>query len=140
MLTLDRPAIPTGRPGDATGEVTQDEARVALKAVLRMFELWKLDSRQQCVLLGDISLRTLQRWKAGEVGQLPRDTIFRLGCLLGIHKALRYMFAEPERAYEWVKRENAAFGGHSALQVMLQGNPTDLARVRAYLDAERGGW
>ena len=26
------------------------------------------------------------------------------------------------------------------LDVMLQGRPQDISRVRAYLDAERGGW
>ena len=32
------------------------------------------------------------------------------------------------------------FGGQTALQRMLAGDVTDLAAVRAYLDAERGGW
>jgi len=31
-------------------------------------------------------------------------------------------------------------GGRPALDVMLQGAPSDISRVRAYLDAERGGW
>ena len=58
--------------------------------------------------------------------------------LLGIHKALRYMFSSPERGYAWIRKPNAAFGGHSALDRMLQAAPTNLAAVRAYLDAERG--
>lgn len=66
--------------------------------------------------------------------------MFRLAALIGIHKALRYMFSAPERGYEWVRKPNAAFRGHSALDKMLQGAPTDLADVRAYLDAERGNW
>ena len=59
---------------------------------------------------------------------------------MGIHKALRHLFKEPARAYAWVKKPNAAFGGQSALERMLAGDVTDLAAVRAYLDAERGGW
>jgi hypothetical protein len=90
--------------------------------------------------LGDPSERTYQRWRRGDVAHVSSDTIFRLGALLGIHKALRYMFAAPERGYTWVRKPNAAFGGSSALDKMLQGAPTDLAEVRAYLDAERGGW
>jgi len=45
-----------------------------------------------------------------------------------------------ERAYAWVRRDNDVFGGQSALTRMLAGDVTDLAVVRAYLDAERGGW
>jgi hypothetical protein len=58
---------------------------------------------------------------------------------MGIHKALRIIFAEPARGYAWVRAPNAAFGGRSAAEVMLGGDFTDLMRVRRYLDAERGG-
>jgi hypothetical protein len=39
----------------------------------------------------------------------------------------------------WLDTANEAFGGHSALEIMLHGELTDLMRVRNYLDAERGG-
>ena len=39
----------------------------------------------------------------------------------------------------WVRKPNAAFGGSSALAVMLAGNVADLVRVRRWLDAARGG-
>jgi hypothetical protein len=120
--------------------VTPAEAAAMLRAVLRLFEHWQLSAAEARTLLGDPSPRTHQRWRAGEVAALPRDTVFRLGTLLGIHKALRMLFTDPQRAYAWVRRPNVAFGGASALDVMLQGAPTDLARVRAYLDAERGAW
>lgn len=59
---------------------------------------------------------------------------------MGIHKALRHLFTEPERGYAWVSKLNLAFGGQSALARMLAGAPSDLTAVRSYLDAERGGW
>ena len=59
---------------------------------------------------------------------------------LGIHKALRYLFANPARGHEWIRKPNLAFGGRSALDRMLAGAPSDIAAVRAYLDAERSGW
>jgi hypothetical protein len=59
---------------------------------------------------------------------------------MGIHKALRIIFTEPGRAYAWIKAGNSAFGGASALDVMLGGELTDIMRVRRYLDATRGGW
>ncbi|MEI7710012.1 MAG: MbcA/ParS/Xre antitoxin family protein [Rhodospirillales bacterium] len=120
--------------------MSRAEAAAMLRAVLTLFDRWQLTGAQARTLLGDPSERTYQRWRNGEVANLPRDTIFRLGTLLGIHKALRYMFAQPERGYAWVHAPNDAFGGHSALDRMLQGAPTAIAAVRAYLDAERGGW
>lgn len=111
-----------------------------LRAVLKLLDKWDLRKEDKLILLGGPSDRTFQRWRAGEIGQLPTDTVFRLGDLLGIHKALRYMFPDLERAYGWAKQPNEVFGGKSALDVMLQGAPSDISRVRAYLDAERGAW
>jgi hypothetical protein len=50
------------------------------------------------------------------------------------------MFREAERGYSWMRKANRAFGGQSALERMLAGEILDLAAVRSYLDAERGGW
>jgi hypothetical protein len=132
--------IPIRPPADAQGRVTEAEAQAMLRAVLNLLNKWGLQTDEKLVLLGRPSERTFQRWRAGQIGPLPNDTIFRLGDLLGIHKALRYMFTDVARAYAWINRANDAFGGKSALDVMLQGAPTDIARVRAYLDAERAGW
>ncbi len=111
-----------------------------LRAVLNLLDKWQLSKQEKLVLLGAPSERTFQRWRAGEIGPLPNDTVHRLGDLLGVHKALRYMFTDLARAYAWVKRPNEAFGGRPALDVMMQGAPSDISRIRAYLDAERGGW
>jgi Protein of unknown function (DUF2384) len=127
-------------PPESGNDITPREADAMLRAVLNLFDRWKLTAIEARRLLGDPSERTYQRWRKGEIAGLPRDTVFRLGTLLGIHKALRYMFSAPERGYAWIRKPNAAFGGHSALDRMLQGAPTALAAVRAYLDAERGGW
>lgn len=123
-----------------TGSVTQAEAAAMIRAVFNLFRLWNVSDVQARVLLGQPSASTFYRWKRGEVGAVPSDTVWRLGDLMGIHKALRHLFTEPERGYAWVKRPNAAFGGKSALDRMLAGAPSDLTAVRDYLDAERGGW
>jgi hypothetical protein len=116
------------------------EAAVMLGAVFNLFDKWRLSSAQSRILLGSPAERTLQRWRAGDIAGVPHDTSYRLGCLLGIHKALRYLFTDPERGYQWIKKPNAAFAGASALDRMLQGAPTDLAAIRDFLDAERAGW
>ena len=111
-----------------------------LRAAFNLFERWGLNGNEARVLLGQPSPRTYHRWKSGQIADLPHDTVCRLGDLMGIHKALRYMFTEPERGYAWLRKPNLAFGGASALDRMLAGAPSDLSAVRAYLDAERGGW
>jgi Protein of unknown function (DUF2384) len=119
--------------------ITQDEAAAMFRAVIKLFALWSVTDEQAATLL-DMPLRTYRRWKAGDVGRIDRDSAARLSNLIGIHKALRIIFREPQRAYGWVSAANAAFGGRTALEVMLGGELTDLVRVRRYLDAERGGW
>jgi hypothetical protein len=131
-------AVPPKEP--ETSEVTQAEAAAMLRAAFNLFKRWDITDAQARVLLGQPSPSRFYRWKRGDIGALPRDTIWRLGDLMGIHKAVRYMFTDPERAYAWVSKPNTAFGGKSALERMLAGAPSDLTSVRAYLDAERGGW
>lgn len=133
-------ALAVAHSDEAAGDITPAEAAAMLRAVLALFGRWELTPAESRRLLGSPSERTHQRWRAGHVAGVPHDTVFRLGCLLGIHKALRHMFTTPERGYAWVRRPNTAFGGASALDKMLQGAPVDLADVRATLNAERGGW
>jgi hypothetical protein len=113
---------------------------VALRAFFRLVKLWGLTMEQARVLLGRPSRATLYNWKAGRVRALPHDALQRISYLLGIHKALQILYSDPALADAWVQRPNAAFGGQSALERMLAGDVSDLAAVRAHLDAARGGW
>lgn len=119
--------------------ITEKEAAAAFRAALNLFRLWSVTDEQAAVLL-DLPVRSYRRWKSGEIGRIDRDAKARLSNLIGIHKALRIIFSEPNRAYAWMRAPNSAFGGRTALEVMLGGEMTDLMRVRRYLDAERGGW
>jgi hypothetical protein len=119
--------------------VSDDEAAAMFRAAVNLFGRWQLTDEEGAMLL-DTPLRSFRRWKGGELGRLDRDTKARLSNLLGIHKALRIIFHDPQRGYEWIKASNTAFDGRSALEVMLSGELTDIMRVRRYLDAERGGW
>ena len=118
--------------------ITDAEAAALLRAAVNLFRLWDVTDPQAAVLL-DLPPRTYARWKLGTPGRIGRDQRTRLSNLLGIHKALRLIFREPERGYAWIKAANEAFAGRSALQVMLGGDLSDIVRVRRYLDAERGG-
>lgn len=137
MTTLTRVA---SEPRPFSPEpITDEEAAAMFRASLNLLRLWGVSDDQAATLL-DLPRRTFARWKAGEVGRIGRDGKARLSNLMGIHKALRIIFSDASRGYVWIKAPNTAFGGASALNVMLGGELTDLMRVRRYLDAERGGW
>ena len=131
--------IATTAPEFIPQPITDDEAAAMFRAALNLFKFWALTDEEAAVLL-DQPTRTFRRCKSGSLGRFNRDCKARLSNLMGIHKALRYMFTEPQRGYHWIKAPNAAFGGRSALDVMLGGELTDIMRVRRYLDAERGAW
>jgi len=120
-------------------QITDAEGGAMLRAVINLFAKWQITDEDAAILL-DLPVRTYRRWKAGQPGRLNRDLKARLSNLLGIHKALRIIFVDPNRTYGWIKAANTVFDGRSALDVMLGGELTDLMRVRRYVDAERGAW
>ena len=140
LMELSAPFVrPTS--ADATlPELTDEEGAAMARAVITLFDRWELNEAEASTLLGGLSTRTWARWKTGAIGRLPRDLKTRLSNIIGVHKALRIVFRDPARGYAWIRRTNTAFGGATALDVMLRGELTDLMRVRRYLDTERGGW
>ncbi len=125
-------------PPEAVATITDEEGEAMARAAVNLFRHWGITDAEACVLLGGVSKRTYARWKDGEIGRLTIDQKTRLSVLMGIHKALRILFTEKARVYDWVKKPNTAFAEKSALDVMLGGYLTDLFRVRHYLDAARG--
>lgn len=133
LQLVEKRAVPVVSPA-----ISDEEGAAMARAAVNLFRHWGITDAESCVLLGGLSKRTYARWKEGEIGRLSVDQKTRLSVLMGIHKALRLLFTEQSRVYEWVKKPNAAFDGKSALAIMLGGYLTDLFRVRQYLDAARG--
>jgi uncharacterized protein (DUF2384 family) len=123
-----------------TGFITDEEAGALARTTVNLFKVWNLADAEACTLLGGMSPRTWARWKEGVAGRIDRDLRMRMAHLMGIHKGLRYVFKEPARAYAWIRKPNAAFGGQSALDLMLRGEMSDLSAMREWIDAERGAW
>lgn len=138
-MALDLVEVKTRAKPFAPEPLTDEEAEAMFRAVRNLLVRWNVTDEQASTLL-DLPVRTFRRWKADGPGRIDRDGKARLSNLMGVHKGLRIIFREPERGYRWIKSPNAAFGGASALDVMLGGELTDLMRVRRYLDNERGGW
>ncbi|PWW00114.1 uncharacterized protein DUF2384 [Hoeflea marina] len=133
-----QPVIAT--PTQADSAITEAEAGALARTVVNLFRAWALSDAEACTLLGGMSPRTWARWKDGGFGRIDRDLRMRMAHMIGIHKGLRYLFRQPARGYDWIRKRNAAFGGLSALELMLRGEVSDLAALREWIDAERGAW
>ena len=131
----------TTRRRVATQADPQSLATAGLRGFFGIAEKWGLTEKDNLLLLGEPSRATYYNWKKGEVGKLSRDTLERLSYVVGIYKALRILIPNDTLAHAWVTRENDApmFAGQPPLKLMLTGKLADLYRVRAYLDATRGG-
>ena len=101
-------------------------------------DAWSLSTDQQIKLLGSPGRSTFFNWRK-KGGKLPDDTLERISHLVAIYKALQILFPDHESADGWIKRQNAYFGGQTALDAMLSGRFADLYKVREYVDAQRGG-
>ena len=126
----------------STAADPQSLAAAGLRGFFGITEKWGLGEKENLLLLGEPGRATYYNWKKGEVGKVSRDTLERLSYIVGIYKVLQILIPDKRLADAWVKIENDApiFSGHSPLQLMLTGQLADLYRVRAYLDANRGGW
>lgn len=129
--TISSPDIPA---------ITDEEAAALARTTIRLFRAWQLSDIEARSLLGDMAQRTWARWKDGSIARIDRDLRARMAILMGIHKGLRYLFTDPKRGYDWIRKPNADFNGNSALDIMMRGEITDLIDIRSYLDAERGAW
>lgn len=116
------------------------DAAPALAGFFRILELWGAGNPEARAILGAPPERTFFAWKAGRAKRVPDDTLRRIGYVAGIYKALQILYSDPAQADGWLKRPNAAFGGQTPLARMCAGDVTDLAAVRAYLDAARAPW
>ncbi|MFN3673427.1 MAG: antitoxin Xre-like helix-turn-helix domain-containing protein [Bosea sp. (in: a-proteobacteria)] len=132
--------IPRTAPSPQHPAISEAEASAMARAVIRLFGHWQISDAVARELLGGLSARSYARWKAGEPGRIDRDLATRLSLLMGIHKGLRILFTEPARGYAWISAPNDAFGQRAPIEIMAQGDIFSLARIRSYLDAERGGW
>ncbi len=112
----------------------------ALRGFFLIIDAWDVGAEDARILLGSPAERTYYAWRAGQGVRVPADTLRRIGYVAGIYKALQILYSDPQLADGWIKRPNRAFGDQTPLRRMCAGDVTDLAAVRAYLDAARAPW
>ena len=137
MESTPRLGTTAAHPSPALAQVN---AAAALLGFFEIMRAWDASTEQARAILGAPAERTFYAWRAGNAVRVPADTLRRIGYVAGIYKALQILYADPHLADTWVSRPNHAFGGQTPLQRMGAGDVTDLAAVRAYLDAARAPW
>lgn len=116
---------------------------------LRVFQtiadLWDLTEDERLLVLGMPSRSAYYGWtKAAREHSdvtLPADMLTRISAVLGIHKALRILFASEREGIEWLRGPHGApvFGGQPPIAIATAGTQDGLMMVRRFLDAARGG-
>jgi len=143
MATLNR--LPAGisweRPANLSNkDVLKRLSPPAIKAFLRIRELWELRDEDARRVLGGMSNGAFYEWKKKSRGPLDQDRLTRISVLTGIFKALNILYSK-KLADRWVQlpNENPMFEGDTPLTYMIKGGLPAMLRVRQLLDARRGG-
>lgn len=113
----------------------------AVKAVLRLIDIWGGSNAEGAALLG-VSESTWDRMKAGKWdGTLSQDQLTRASALIGVFKGLHLLFAD-DMADRWPRLENRApvFDRKSPIEAMIEGGIPRMLETRQYVDALRGGF
>ena len=122
------------------GRAAPGKQAIALKAYARIADAWSLTLREAATLV-DMSESTWKRARnPSHEGNLTQDQMLRLSALIGLYKSLELFFDEPI-SRKWVKLPNRGpeFDGLRPVDAMNAGGLPKIIRVRAYVDALRGG-
>lgn len=135
-------------PLDASRFTSANRRRLsgpAMRSFVAIADLWSLTQEERLLVLGLPSRSTYYGWvraaRDGDDMTLPTDTLLRISAVLGIHKALRILFASEQDGIGWLRGPHAAlpFGGQPPIALLLGGTQDGLMLVRRFLDAARGG-
>ncbi len=129
------------KPADLSSrEVLKRLSPPAVKAFLKIHELWKLRDEDARQLLGGMSNGAFYELKRKARGTLDQDRLTRISVLTGIFKALNILYSK-KLADRWVQlpNENPMFEGETPLTYVIKGGLPAMLRVRQLLDSRRGG-
>jgi len=129
------------KPADLSSrEVLKRLSPPAVKAFLKIHELWKLRDEDARQLLGGMSNGAFYELKRKARGTLDQDRLTRISVLTGIFKALNILYSK-KLADRWVQlpNENPMFEGETPLTYVIKGGLPAMLRVRQLLDSRSGG-
>ncbi|MFM8454655.1 MAG: antitoxin Xre/MbcA/ParS toxin-binding domain-containing protein [Gammaproteobacteria bacterium] len=121
---------------------SKENLKKLTKMLIKLFDLWQLDTASQLNLLGlsETSRATLAKYRDAKSSlAYNRDALDRAGYLLAMHKALRLLYPHNKAiCYSWIKLKNKAFNNNMPLEIIKEQGIIGLALVARYLDFVRG--
>jgi uncharacterized protein (DUF2384 family) len=129
------------QPADLSSKVVQKRlSPAAVKAFLKLRELWELRDEDARQLLGGISNGAFYELKKNVRARLDQDRLTRISILTGIFKALNILYSK-KLADRWMQlpNENPMFAGNTPLSYITKGGLPAMLCVRQLLDSRRGG-
>jgi hypothetical protein len=129
------------QPADLSSKVVQKRlSPAAVKAFLKLRELWELRDEDARQLLGGISNGAFYELKKNARARLDQDRLTRISILTGIFKALNILYCK-KLADRWMQlpNESPMFAGDTPLSYINRGGLPAMLRVRQLLDSRRGG-
>lgn len=118
---------------DSAAEAAIIPRPVALKALTRIAARWGLKKNEIPELLGRAP-RTVRDWFRTDRGSLEPDVNERISHLIGIFDGLHRLFGDNDYADQWIREQNAAFGGLTPLQLLMTGRFTAIVEIRRYIE------
>lgn len=106
----------------------RDLSEVALRTFTNIAREWGLSAAEQIAILGGREPHSS--------AALDDDGLTRVSLVIGIYKDINTLLPVRDRANAWMRAENAAFGGSSALDIMVTEGLFGMTWVRRYLAAE----
>jgi len=114
-----------------------DKSRSKLaKMLIKLFDLWDLDTATQLILLGlsPTSRSQLGKYRDGNPLSFSQDLLDRAGWLLAIHQALRTLYPEnPEICYSWIKMRNLELNNLTPIEYMKNQGLIGIAKIARFL-------
>jgi len=143
LATIHQPGagIAWEKPADlSTKDAQKRLGPAAVKAFLKLCELWELRDADARQLLGGMSNGAFYELKRKARGTLDQDRLTRISILTGIFKALNILYSK-KLADRWIQlpNENSMFAGDTPLTYMIKGGLPAMLRARQLLDSRRGG-
>ncbi len=129
------------KPADLSSKVVLKRlSPPALKAFMKIRELWELRDEDARQLLGGVSNGAFYELKKKTRGALDQDRLTRISLLTGIFKSLNILYSK-NLADRWIQlpNENPMFEGETPLTYIIKGGLPAMMRVRQLLDSRRGG-
>lgn len=124
-------------------EVNRTNANLIGKNFFKICEDLNIAPKDQAVILGQRSLRTVSRWKKDRTIGLSLDTFNRVAIFFGIVMKLYNIYpGNKEIIGNWFHRKRVLFKGKSALELITEvplQSQTALFSIRKILDMYLAG-